>query len=365
VKNNTEIIRIETFPLNVQLKSPFTTSTSNLHAINNVAIRLDLGDGSSGWGEIPILPPTTHEDQKTAINALEEYRDHLLGQNASEWRRITAELQERISPFASVRAGLEMALFDALSHSWKIPLFIFFGGYQDKVKTDITIPICPAKTAEKLAKQYRLTGFETIKTKIGLDMTEDIDRVLAIHRGHPDCRLVLDANEGYSVNQTLEMLSELRTAGIHPALLEQPVPREDWEGLGRISREAKVIVAADESCRNARDAIRIGSENLAHVINIKLAKCGIIHALEIYNIARAYGLGLMIGGMVETRLAMGFSAHFAAGLGGFEWIDLDTPLLLASDPVKGGYTVKGAEYNLDTGSYGHGGELMEDASHTT
>ena len=68
----------------------------------------------------------------------------------------------------------------------------------------------------------------------------------------------------------------------------------------------------------------------------------------------------MIGGMVETRIAMGFSAHFAAGLGGFDWIDLDTPLLLAEDPVCGGYIAKGPCYQLDVGSYGHGGVLTND-----
>jgi len=141
------------------------------------------------------------------------------------------------------------------------------------------------------------------------------------------------------------------------ALLEQPVAREDWEGLGKLAREAGMPVAADESCRSPADAIRIGAHKLAQVINIKLAKCGVVQALEIAAIARASGLGLMIGGMVETRLAMGFSAHFAAGLGGFDWIDLDTPLLLSTDPIAGGYRVRGATYRLDTGCTGHGGYL--------
>ena len=100
--------------------------------------------------------------------------------------------------------------------------------------------------------------------------------------------------------------------------------------------------------------------NLAQVINIKLAKCGVAQALEIAEIAKANGTGLMIGGMVETRIAMGFSAHFAAGLGGFDWIDLDTPLLMAEDPVSGGYIAKGPCYQLDVGSYGHGGVLKND-----
>ena len=67
----------------------------------------------------------------------------------------------------------------------------------------------------------------------------------------------------------------------------------------------------------------------------------------------------MIGAMVETRLAMGFSAHYAAGLGGFDWIDLDTPLLLSGDPVCGGYIAEGPCYQLDVGSYGHGGVLTQ------
>lgn len=93
------------------------------------------------------------------------------------------------------------------------------------------------------------------------------------------------------------------------------------------------------------------------MINIKLAKCGVAQALEIIAIARASGLGLMIGGMVETRLAMGFSAHLAAGTGVFQWIDLDTPMLLAEDPVLHGYTADGPRYDLGHIAAGHGGEL--------
>lgn len=105
-------------------------------------------------------------------------------------------------------------------------------------------------------------------------------------------------------------------------LLEQPVHRDDWEGLGFVSRIARdkygVSVAADESCRSVADVEKIIEGNLADVINIKLAKVGVVGALEIIEIAKASGLKLMIGGMVETRLAMGFAGHLAAGLGCFQ-----------------------------------------------
>lgn len=111
--------------------------------------------------------------------------------------------------------------------------------------------------------------------------------------------------------------------GVTPTLFEQPVHRDNWEGLGNVSRVARdkygVSVAADESCRSVDDVKRIVEGDLADVINIKLAKVGVLGAIEIIEAARASGLNLMIGGMVETRLAMGFSGHLAAGLGCFKY----------------------------------------------
>lgn len=110
--------------------------------------------------------------------------------------------------------------------------------------------------------------------------------------------------------------------GVTPVLFEQPVHRDDWEGLVHVSHIAKdkfgVSVAADESCRSLDDVKKIVKGNLADVINIKLAKVGVLGALEIIEVVRASGLNLMIGGMVETRLAMGFAGHLSAGLGCFK-----------------------------------------------
>ncbi len=351
------ISRIEVRPLDVPLLAPFTIAVSSLEHVANVVVRLELDDGSVGWGETPTLPSVTAEDQATALHLLQESAGALIGRNTGEWRRIAHDLADHIPGYPAVRAGLEMALIDALCRSWRVPLFRFFGGWQSSIVTDITIPICECDEAERLATYYRRMGFTTLKTKIGRDPSQDMDRVRAIWRGYPGCRLVLDANEGYAPEQALDLLRELRGRGIEPSLLEQPVPREDWEGLGRLAREASIPVAADESCRSTHDALRITREGLAQVINIKLAKCGVVEAMAIAAIAKAAGIALMIGGMVETRLAMGFGAHFAAGLGGFTWIDLDTPLLLGQDPVRGGYVATGPTYDLDVGTVGHGGML--------
>lgn len=94
-------------------------------------------------------------------------------------------------------------------------------------------------------------------------------------------------------------------------------------------------------------------------VNIKLMKCGVVDALRMWEVCTLAERSLMIGGMVESRLAMGFSAHFAAGLGGFRWVDLDTPLFVADNPFSGGYSQRGGAMVLDSAKAGHGVEVNE------
>lgn len=343
--------------MNVPLRAPFVISSARLDAVHNVSVRIDLADGSTGWGEIPLLPPVTPEDQPAALEAVQRVAPQLCGRLITRWRPLTQELLEALPHMPTVRAGLEMAMWDALAKSWGVSLSRLFGGSSDSLVTDITIPICSPEEARSLAASYRSQGFKKIKTKIGFNIPQDIARLAAIRDAHRDCEFILDANGGYTADEALKVLRELRSLGMSPSLLEQPVPRSDWEGLGRVTREGGVRVAADESCRTVKDALYITGKKLAHVLNVKLVKCGVAGGLDIVAIARAAGLELMIGGMVETRIAIGFSAHFAAGLGGFQWIDLDTPLLMAEDPVQGGYRTNGACYDLSHIETGHGGTL--------
>src|SRR6185436_74195 len=99
---------------------------------------------------------------------------------------------------------------------------------------------------------------------------------------------------------------------------------------------------------------RIAQEHAAQIVNIKLMKCGVAEALDIAAVARAAGLGLMIGGMVESVLAMTVSACFAAGLGGFSFVDLDTPLFMAASHFDGGMVYAGGRLELAHIQAGHG-----------
>lgn len=312
-----------------------------------------------------MLPSVTAEDQEGALAAAAEVCGFLVGSSPMRLGNVLAEVG-RVLPgheFASVRAGVEMALIDAVANSIRVPLWRLFGGVSNTITTDITIPIVSPNEAADLAAKYYKRGFSTLKLKVGKNLNSDIEVLKAIRAAHPHCSFILDANEGYTANEAVEVLDRLHEMGVTPVLFEQPVHRDDWEGLHHVSSVAKdkygVSVAADESCRSFDDAEKIIQGNLAHVINIKLAKLGVLGALEIIEVARSAGVDLMIGGMVETKLAMGFAAHLAAGLDCFSFVDLDTPLLLSDDPVVGGYEVSGAVYKF-TGAAGHGGFLHWD-----
>ncbi|KAL0707374.1 hypothetical protein Bca4012_073800 [Brassica carinata] len=356
------IQRAENRELNVPLLSPFTIASSRLDSVGNVAIRIELSGGCVGWGEAPILPSVTAEDQPTAMAKAREACELLRELPEMKLGHVLEEIGGILPGhrFASVRAGVEMAMIDAAAKSVGVPLWKLFGGASNSITTDITIPIVSPAEASNLAAKYREEGFKTLKLKVGKNVKADIQVLQAIREAHPTCSFILDANEGYKTEEFVEVLEKLHEMKVTPVLFEQPVHRDNWEGLRHVTRVAKdrfgVSVAADESCRDLTDLQRIIKDDVVDVVNIKLAKSGVLEALEVIELARSSGIELMIGGMVETRLAMGFSGHLAAGIGCFRFIDLDTPLLLAGDPVQGGYKASGAVYEFNDEG-GHGGYL--------
>ncbi|CAN6885767.1 unnamed protein product [Brassica oleracea] len=356
------IQRAENRELNVPLLSPFTIASSRLDSVGNVAIWIELSGGCVGWGEAPILPSVTAEDQPTAMAKAREACELLRELPEMKLGHVLEEIGGILPGhrFASVRAGVEMAMIDAAAKSVGVPLWKLFGGASNSITTDITIPIVSPAEASYLAAKYREEGFKTLKLKVGKNLKADIQVLQAIREVHPASSFILDANEGYKTEEAIEVLQKLYEMKVTPVLFEQPVHRDNWEGLRHVTRVAKdrfgVSVAADESCRDLTDLKRIVKDDVVDVVNIKLAKSGVLEALEVIELARSSGIELMIGGMVETRLAMGFSGHLAAGIGCFRFIDLDTPLLLAGDPVQGGYKASGAVYEFNDEG-GHGGYL--------
>ena len=177
--------------------------------------------------------------------------------------------------------------------------------------------------------------------KIGKDVDGDIRRVEAVHGELPGVAFIGDGNQGFSRDECLSFVSGVAGFEGRLVLLEQPLAREDLEGLAEIRRKTGIPIAVDESVRSLSDARQVIRQGAADYVNIKIMKTGLIEAHEIAAFTLASGLKLMIGGMVETRIAMGCSFSLVLGMKGFEVLDLDTPLLLSHDPISGGYGYNG------------------------
>ena len=340
----------------IELNEPFGIATGAQHLAQNVLVTVTLSDGTVGIGEAAPFPAVNAETQSAVLSALGAARPALLGLDAQRWRHtatIAAEALPSTTPTA--RAGFESALLDALCRSWRCSLWSFFGGAQATLTSDMTIPTGSAEHAERAAQRAVAAGFQTLKVKVGgVTFDHDRARLAAIVRAAPSAELVLDANASLSAEAALELLATLGTARSRVALFEQPTAKRDLDGLRQVREQGGVLVAADESACSAADVLELIAGRAVDVINIKTMKSGIVEALGMIAIARAAGLGLMIGGMVESKLAMTVSACLAAGSGGFTHVDLDTPWFMKNAPTEGGWVEHGATLRVDHITTGHG-----------
>ena len=361
----TSICALEIVPLNIPLLEPFGISGGSQVVASNVLLRIQLKAGAVGLGEAAPLPPYNGETQADAIHALQSARDWLLGRDASDWKQLGAEFRQRAVPGSgSAQCALETALLDAWQRHEGRPLVQFFGGAGTVLETDMTITTGSPADAAAAAGKIQQRGIRVIKVKIGgaAGPDHDVARIAAIHEVAPNSPLILDGNAGVSRGEARALVAGLKQNGIMPELLEQWLPKADLAGMKALHEESGWTVAADEAVSTRVDAERVVASGAAQVINIKLMKAGIAAALEIVDVARAAGLGLMIGGNVESILAMSTSAAFAAGTGGFRYADLDTPWFLAENPFLGGFRTTGGLISLGHINAGHGVSLVPPAT---
>lgn len=332
-------------PINIEME-PFPIALGVMTHLENALVTIVLENGIEGFGEAAAIMQINGENLATILGTLNSCKDFVVGQDINNYRAIAYTLKSAFWAQSAARCAIEMALLDAYTKTLKIPFYRFLGGTENRIETDYTIAIVPAEQAKKEAIQLAAEGFRVIKTKVGTNLTKDVDRVLAIHDGAPDCGILIDANQGYSPKTALRFINEVLNHGIYPVMFEQPVHKNDLAGMKYVRDNTPIMVGADESVFTATDAINIVRTGCADAINIKLSKSCLIEALDIAAIARSANLKLMIGCMVETNLALGCAVQFAAGVGGFEFIDLDPSFDASECPVSGGPVYKAPYWTI-------------------
>jgi L-alanine-DL-glutamate epimerase-like enolase superfamily enzyme len=324
-------------PLSVPLVEPFVIASGRVDATRAVEVEARVtwrGRTEVGLGEAACLPPVTKEDQGDVLREVERSAG------------TDAGMLSGLGPVT--RAAVETAILDAMARIEGVPVRVLLSDTSvDALETDVTIAIAaPAKMAE-LARAWTERGFRALKVKVGKDVDADARALEAIGRAAPAAALRVDANAGYSAAEAIALARACERLGLRVECWEQPCAADDLDGMAQVADALDAPVIADESVKTLDDLHVLARRRYADGVNLKLAKSGgLLPCLAIGIAARAAGLQVMVGGMVETRLGMTAAAHLACALGGVELVDLDTAWLLAEDPYDGGYVADGPRYRL-------------------
>ena len=310
----------------VHTRHPFVIARGGSSDWRTVTVTITDRDGATGIGE--AAPSRFYgENPESVAGALARFAPLVEGMDAWSLEAVERELDKAIRFNGAAKSAVSAALHDLQAKRLGVPLYRLWG--LDPARSPLssyTIGIAPSRQ-ETIAKVREAAEYPILKVKLGSDRDEEI--ITTVRETAPDKVLRVDANAAWSAKQAIRMIPLLEELGVE--FVEQPLPPHDLEGLKFVRERSRLPIVADESCVVATDIPKL--VGVVDGINIKLAKCGgLREALRMIATARAHGMLVMCGCMIETTLGIAAAAHFAPLL---DCADLDGAALLADDPYTG------------------------------
>jgi L-alanine-DL-glutamate epimerase-like enolase superfamily enzyme len=312
--------RVAVERLSLPLHTPFTTALRQATTAESVVVRVTDSDGRVGLGEAPQNWQVLGASVAGSAACLEgPLREAVLGRPADPLE-LWPVIDRAVAGNGAAKGALDCALHDlAGSPALSLP-------------TLVTVPVGDPEEISAAAAARVAEGFGTLKLKVGTDAATDVARVRAAREGAgPDVALRVDANTGWDCVEAVRVIRALEDAGLGVQLVEQPVGRRDLPGLAHVRRHVGTPVMADESVFDLDDLVELLRHDAADLVNVKLAKAGgLTPALELARAARAHGLGVSVGCMVESAVGVSHAATLAALAGCDVDPDLDGAWWLAA-----------------------------------
>jgi L-Ala-D/L-Glu epimerase len=301
-------------PLHLPLVHPFTIARSSESIAHTAVVRLRW-NGLEGLGE--SSPSPRYAESVESVTA------GLAGLDLGADPYALETLLDDLPP--AQRCGLDLALHDLIGKDVDRPLWRLLGLDPSRTpRTSFTIGI--ASPEETLDKVREVGSHPVIKVKLGKGAElETLEAIRSIYNG----TIRVDANEGWTPEQTVRLLTEMAKHEIE--FCEQPIPAGSPEKLRWIRERSPIPIVVDEDSKDAHDLP--GLLGCVDGINVKLVKCGGIRAgLAMIHTARALGFKIMLGCMVESQILTTAAAQLSPLV---DWADLDGPFLTALDPFTG------------------------------
>lgn len=317
-------MRLTASPLDLTLRHAFSTSRSTSHAAHNVLVEICDGE-HTGLGEASPIR-FYNQTQASCIAALKKMARVIALRDAFELEAMLGALRERFPSEHSALAAVDIALHDLLGKKLGLPLWKLFG--LDPKKTPQTSFTIGIDSLDKVAaKVLEAAAYPILKIKLGSD--RDLDIMREVRRLAPRKILRADANCAWSVKETIEKSKVLEKLGVE--FIEQPIPPGNNTALRKIKNAIGIELMTDESSLTAAEIPALAG--CVDGINIKLVKCGgLREGLKMIHMARACGLKIMLGCMVESSVLISAAAQLAPLA---DYADLDGNVLISDDPFDG------------------------------
>ncbi len=332
-----KITSIEIYKLLIPLKEPFVISLGTQFNADNILIVIRTNEGISGFGECSPYMSINGESIDTCYIVAQYLATALKEKNPLQIEGCIAAMDRVIFGNNSIKSAFDMALYDIAAKHSNMPLYQFLGGKKNKViTTDMTVGIGSPEKMANDALRFKEAGFPAVKVKLGQTTELDVDRIKAIRAAVGDkLPLRIDANQGWNLETAIATLQALAPYNIEHC--EEPIARWDFMELPKVRKASPIKIMADESCCTQYDANRLATLQACDYFNIKLGKSGgICNALKIVEVGNQHNIKMQIGSFMESRLATTAFVHFAYSNNSIVHFDLDTPLMMAEDPIENG-----------------------------
>jgi L-Ala-D/L-Glu epimerase len=344
------ITQIQIFKYSIPMH-PFTIATGTMDYAQNILIKVYCNNGIIGYGECSAFPMIVGETQNTCNEMAKDFAAIWIGKNALQIEERMEELHAAAAKNTTIKSAFDMALFDIASLNANMPLYQYLGGTKKEMLSDITVGISTPEIMAAEALGYVKKGATILKIKLGKgNASMDVERIKQIRAAIGSTpKIRIDANQGWSVEDAISTLDALGKYDIE--FCEQPMRTYNDAYLPKLVKTSPIKIMADESVYNHHDAISIINAKACDSINIKFAKSGgILEAQKIIEVCTKNNISCMMGGMLESRLALTCFAHFAAANSQIIYYDMDTCMLGHKvDPVIGGVTYCEYTVQLPTG----------------
>lgn len=341
----TRLVELRVHRVPSPLVRPFVTAIRRADEIDVMLVEAVDGDGRSGWGEAPTSWRVTGESPESVRAAVAgPIAEAVLGVPIAEHERWAAAIAAAVVGNSSARSAVECALTDLAAQIAGCRVADLFGADPGipYVHTDMTLSAGSVDGLVGRARAHVDDGFACIKVKASAG--ESIVPALAALRAElgPAVALRVDANQAWTPDAAIRIIRDAEDAGVGLELVEQPVAAGDLDGLAEVTAAVDTPILADESVWTSLDLRRIVRRRAADLVNVKLAKTGgPAEALRLAAEARAAGVEMLVGCMMESAVGVGSAASLAAAIRPEAVHDLDAGLWLRASPVNGGLAYAG------------------------